>query len=210
MPLITRCFVGALALVTLLGPVRAGEIADTASEICPILLGTHLPDATVKTVKGKSVSLRDTIAGSPAVLIVYRGGWCPVCTRQFAGLRAAVGTLQDMGMSLYAMSVDAPEQLAVGREQGSPFTLLSDFELHAATALGLAFHVADSYMDRLADYGLDTAGNAVSTEQVLPVPAVFVLDEEAKITFSYINPDYTDRCDPDVLVAAARTLLSSE
>jgi len=105
---------------------------------------------------------------------------------------------------MVALSADAPERLRPTQDRHDlGFTLLSDFELSAAKALGLAYRVSDDYVDRLAEYGIDTGGNAVSTEQVLPVPAVFVVDADGTITFTYVNPNYRVRCDPDVLLAAA-------
>ena len=37
-----------------------------------------LPDAT-----GKDVSLSELVASGPAVLVFYRGGWCPYCNSRF-------------------------------------------------------------------------------------------------------------------------------
>jgi len=54
---------------------RAAEIAPSAEEIQPILIGSEIPDVTVATVEGEPIALRDVLGGSPTVLIVYRGGW---------------------------------------------------------------------------------------------------------------------------------------
>ena len=198
----------ALALVPL-GPVAAGTIAPAADEICPIRVGSAVPPSEVRTVDGEAVNLRSKLLGAPSVLLVYRGGWCPICTRQFAELRHATETLTELGVQLFAISVDDPERLAAGREEDTSFTLLSDFELNASTDLGLAFQVEESYLGVLDDYGIDPSGNALATEGVLPVPAVFVVDKNAVVTFSYANPDYRVRLDPDVLVAAARSTVEA-
>ena len=50
----------------------------------------------------------------------------------------------------------------------------------------------------------DATGNA---NHQLPVPSVFLVGTNGKITFAHINPDYTTRLAPDVLLAAARAAL---
>jgi peroxiredoxin len=163
----------------------------------------------VKTVDGKETPLRDALAGEPTVLLFYRGGWCPYCSSQLSDLRRVEIQLRELGVQMVGLSGDAPERLRATHEnQEVECVLLSDVELHAATAFGLAFHVSDEYVAKLEEYKLDIEDNSVSTAKVLPVPAVFVVDTEGVITFSYVNPDYKVRCDPDVLLAAAHALVS--
>ncbi|MBZ0269984.1 AhpC/TSA family protein [bacterium] len=194
------------------GSARAGDgVAAIAEEIRPILIGSELPNAEVRTIDGKAIGLKDAMYGRPTVLIVYRGGWCPVCDRQLSGLRHVIDPIRELGVAVVGLSADTPEMLRPTKEKHAlDIALLADFDLHAAKALGLAFHVADSYIEKLAEYGLDTEGNAVSESQVLPVPAVFVVDADGVITFSYVNPNYRVRCDPDVVLAAARAVVSGE
>lgn len=44
----------------------------------------------------------------------------------------------------------------------------------------------------------------------LPVPAVYLADEEGTVTFHYVHPDYKIRLDPDVLLAAAQAGVKTE
>jgi len=41
--------------------------------------GTRLPDVELLDVAGQPTSLADTLGGKPAVIVFYRGGWCPYC-----------------------------------------------------------------------------------------------------------------------------------
>jgi len=203
-----RFLVGLLSFVSagsLLPAVAiAGDVAASAVEIRPLLVGSQVPEAQVRTVDGAAVGLRETIGDRPAVLVFYRGGWCPFCTRDLQELRHTVEPLRQLGVQLIAISGDSSERLRSTMDDTEvPFTLLADFELEASKAFGLAFHVSDEYVQMLAEYKKDTRGNSVSSEQVLPVPAVFVVSSDKTITFSYVNPNYKVRCDKDVLLAAA-------
>ncbi len=203
------CAITALAAAVSAPSARA-EIAPNAESIRPILIGSPVPDAEVRTIDGDALSIADAVAGRVTVLVFFRGGWCPFCDTQLAGLRDIAGPLAELGVDLVAVGGDSPERLRVTRESGEiDYTLLSDFDLHAAEAFGLAFRVAESYIKRLGDFGLDIEGNSASVTQALPVPSVFVVDESGTITFSYVNPNYKIRCDPDVILAAARAAAKS-
>lgn len=43
-----------------------------------------------------------------------------------------------------------------------------------------------------------------TNNHLLPVPAVFVIDREARIRFRYFNPDYKERLSGEALLKAAR------
>jgi len=192
----------------LAGTVAAQEIAPSADEIRPILIGSRVPDVVVQTIEGSPVGLRDAIGDTPTVLVFYRGSWCPFCSKQLADLRHTVEPLQKLGVQVIGISGDSPERVtAMSLEPQAGVTFLSDLGLAATKAFGLAFHVTDEYVEKLAQYDLDTEGNSVSTEQVLPVPAVFVIGPDQLITFSYVNPNYRVRCDADVLLAAAAAVM---
>lgn len=38
-----------------------------------------------------------------------------------------------------------------------------------------------------------------------PAPATFIIGTDGKVRFGYVNPDYTVRLTPEVLLAAARS-----
>ena len=56
---------------------HAAEPAPAAKSIRQIQVGDPLPTATLRTVDDQAVGLRELVAEKPAVLIFYRGGWCP-------------------------------------------------------------------------------------------------------------------------------------
>jgi Redoxin len=50
-----------------------GELPDTAQA------GTPLPDGDLLDVTGQPTTLTAAFDGKPAVIVFYRGGWCPYC-----------------------------------------------------------------------------------------------------------------------------------
>ena len=66
-------------------------------DISPLLIGESIPMVSLKDVNGKSFDLNRAIASKPSILIFYRGGWCPYCTKQLSGLQELLPELETMG-----------------------------------------------------------------------------------------------------------------
>ncbi len=183
-------------------------VADSAQEIKPLLIGASVPDVTLKTEEGKPLKLKKTVTDKPAVVIFYRGGWCPYCNLQLGQLQGIEADLLELGYQLLAISPDRPSKLAESREKKElSYTLLSDSKMAAAKAFGIAFRVADETLEQYDEYGIDLEEASGSTHHLLPVPAVFIVGTDGRIKFSYVNPDYKTRLAPDVLLEAAESAL---
>lgn len=68
-------------LVSLWHPVRkshgqnSDQVANSAQEIHPLLIGFAVPRLTLTKLDGHSFDLNAAMAEKPTVLIFYRGGW---------------------------------------------------------------------------------------------------------------------------------------
>jgi peroxiredoxin len=180
-------------------------IADTAENITPILNGTTMPNVTVKTADGAPVSLRALVMQKPTIVIFYRGGWCPYCSRQLAELKSIEKELVAEGYQILAISPESPEKLQSQKlETEFAVTLISDESLAAIRGFGVGFYVPNDtrklYKDRMnVDLTADTSDRAV-----LPAPAIFILDESGKVQFNYVNPDYSIRPSAALVLSAAK------
>jgi len=45
------------------------------TDVRPLLVGTHIPEVSLKTATGQPFDLAVAVAGKPAVLVFYRGWW---------------------------------------------------------------------------------------------------------------------------------------
>jgi hypothetical protein len=52
-----------------------GDVADSPQAIRPLLIGSTVPEVTLKTGDGTDIDLRSATAKKPTILIIYRGGW---------------------------------------------------------------------------------------------------------------------------------------
>jgi peroxiredoxin len=103
--------------------------------------------------------------------------------------------------------MDPPAQLAKTlHEEKINYRLLSDRYLDAAQALGIAYHMDDKTRRAIEAYGVELEETSEQPNLLLPVPTVFLVNPKGVIRYEYVNPDYRERIDPDVLLAAAKAL----
>jgi len=208
-------FILLVATLVLSNPLRVqatemAGIAASAEEINPIKTGEKAPRFTVRTVDDEPFVFDPDNLDAAAIFITFRGGWCPYCNLHLSELKDAVPRLKGMGVDVYFLSGDRPEMLYEGlmretREdiEGLGYTILSDANIEAAIALGIAFKAGDGTVDYLRKKGVDGAGSSVANFQVLPVPAVYVIDKSGMVTYSFVEADYKVRLSAEDLLQAA-------
>ncbi len=120
-------------------------------------------------------------------------------------LQEVEAEIVELGYQLLFVSPDKPETIqAAMKKQDYHYTLLSDSQLAAAKAFGVAWQAGDEMIARYKEHGLDLEAAAGETHHQLPVPAVFIVNKKGQVRFEYVDPNYRARIDPSVLLAAAR------
>lgn len=108
-----------------------------------------------------------------------------------------------LGVQIAAISGETGDQLKSGAQKNQlNYRLLSDSNMAAAAAFGIAYRVGDEVVTRYKGYGIELP--RVGGVAQLPVPAVFLVRTDGIVAFTYANPDFRVRLHPDVLLAAAR------
>jgi peroxiredoxin len=186
------------------------EVPTKATNVNPIEIGSEVPAPLVRLPDGGEIPLDSVLRGRPTVVVFYRGGWCPYCTRHLEELADLTDTLQALGFQLVGLSPDHPDRVREALAGTQPtYRLFSDAEMHAARAFGLAFKVDAETYARLEGFGIDLEAASGQPHRELPVPAVFLVDAEGMIAFRYYNPDYRARLSGEALLEAARTLVAA-
>jgi len=196
-----------LLLTASAGWAAATEIAASADEVRPILLGSKMPDVALRTVSGEATTLARQVGGQPAILVFYRGGWCPYCNLQLSDLRLIEDQAKALGYRMIAISPDRPEELSRTLDAADlTYTLLSDSQANAMKAFGIGFRVDAVTVAKYLAFGINLEAASGSKENVLPVPSVFIVDGEGVLQFGYTHPDYAIRIPGNVILAAAEAI----
>ncbi|MEW6984358.1 peroxiredoxin-like family protein [Colwelliaceae bacterium 6471] len=188
--------------------LQAKPIAQSADRVMPLLNGQFVPDVQVVDIGGASRSLKEITMDKKTILFFYRGGWCPFCNTQMGQLQKVEASLKKLGFQLIGISTDAPNTLSESVQKHElGYQLFSDFNSTASQAFGLAFFTSKKITNRyLAKMKLtnplqkNVEGEA---RLVLPVPAIYVIDTQGLVQFSYVNPNYKVRLHEEVLLKAA-------
>jgi len=183
---------------------------DSAMDVQPLLIGETIPDITLQSHQNESVNLLDE-SSENTLFVFYRGGWCPFCSAELAELSSIEDQLYEMGINIVALSPDQPEFLRQSMDDvNMDYKLLSDSMMEASKAFGIAYRLDDETYQRYKTNGMDLEERSGQDHHLLPAPAVFLSNADGIIEFQYVNPDYRQRIDKDVLLAAVTAMLESQ
>ena len=68
--------------------------------------GDLFPHLAIDVVGSRTLAIPRDLAGSYAVVLLYRGSWCPYCCAQLAAFSRASQRLAAAGVTIVALSVD--------------------------------------------------------------------------------------------------------
>ena len=189
--------------MVLLNAANAQEMSlpEKPGDVRPLLIGAMLPSATVLSPDSEQQNIRDITGGKRTALVFYRGGWCPYCNKHLAELATIEKDLTALGYQVIAVSPDKPANLhGTETKIKAGYRLYSDSQGRLIRAMDIAYRAPGNYLKVIKE-----ASGAANLE-MLPVPSVFLLDEQGTIRFSYVNPDFRQRLSGDLLLAAAKAL----
>jgi peroxiredoxin len=138
-----------------------------------------------------------------AVLVFYRGAWCPYCNIALNTYQAElVPELARRGVSLIAVSPQAPDGSLSAQEKNElTFTVLSDPGNQVAKVVGILTAPSTEARAAQLHLGLDlTMVNADGTTG-LPMPTTVMLDAEHMVCWVDVHPDYSTRSEPAQVLA---------
>ena len=169
-----------------------------------VAAGSRLEDFTLPDATGSSVTLGELVKDGPAVIVFYRGGWCPYCNLALRTYQAELlPQLGRYGARLVAISPQSPDKsLATAEKAELSFTVLSDPGADLARTVGIAFQPADEVLAAQRKLGLDLGHFNDSTSPELPMPTVLIVDSERTVRFADTHADYTARTEVPAIIAA--------
>jgi len=160
--------------------------------------GSALPDGELLDVGGQPTTLAQNLGGKPAVIVFYRGGWCPYCNITLRTYQAQlVPALAERGIGLVAIGPEAPDGAQTTKESKQlTFPVLSDPGNQIAAQLGILTAPSDGARAAQLQLGLDLTQVNADQTSALPMPAVVIADADGVIRWIDVHPDYTTMAEP--------------
>jgi peroxiredoxin len=190
------------------------SIAQSAQDVNPVQVGQEAPQFDVRTVDNEVFSFDPANLERPAMLVTFRGGWCPFCNMHLSELRTVMPEIDAMGVDVLFLSGDRPEMLYASLKMetqedidGLDYTILSDADANASIALGVAFKINPSTIERRNMKGDDIDDSSMTLHGSLPVPAIFAIGTDGVVSYAYVNADYKVRLPADDVLQAAKDLV---
>lgn len=186
---------------------QANQELEESGTVNGLSQGEEAPDFTLFNAVENEITLSQELENGPVVVVFYRGAWCPYCNLQLNAYQQMLPEIHDLGAELIAISPQAPtDTLSLQEKEDLSFQLLSDLKGEVAADYNVLFEVPTVIKEIYQELGLDIAEYNAVDEWILPVPAVFVIDEQGMIRFADANADYTTRTEPQEIVDALEQL----
>ncbi|RLP79266.1 AhpC/TSA family protein [Mycetocola lacteus] len=182
--------------------------ADPVHEAPGLPLGSAFPDAQLIGPHGEPTTFAAVRGDRPAVVVFYRGAWCPYCNVILARYRNELaGPLREAGIALIALSPQTPDgSLSITEKNDLDFDVLSDPGNTLATELGILLRLDEQAQELYRGHGVDfTEVNADGTA-VLPLPTVAILSATGTLEWIETFADFTQRTEPATILAALESV----
>jgi peroxiredoxin len=168
------------------------RVAKNASKV-----GQKAADFSLRDQLGDTVTLSSLLQRGPAVVVFYRGDWCPYCDLTLRAYQRILPQIEALGASLIAISPQTPDKtLTTVEKKELTFSVLSDVGNVVARKYGLVFVTPEAARHP----GISAANGDQSWE--LPVPGTFVIARDGTIDLAFVDPNWTHRLEPTELLKA--------
>lgn len=156
-------------------------------------LGNKLPHFTLRATNGALLTSAQ-LTDKPAILIFYRGNWCPLCMAQIKELVARYKDISALGVRV-ALIAPQPHDNTVelADKFGVKFDFLTDEGNAAARALGIE-----------NPNGIPMGMQALGYDSESVMPTVIITNGDGEIVWAHETDNYRIRPEPDVYLDVLR------
>ena len=160
-------------------------------------IGENAPQILGVDQKGKEINSSEILKDHMILVIFYRGNWCPHCRKHLNSLQDHLKEFTKKGV--YVMVV-TPETVEKTRETQkklkTSFSIIHDKDNKIMNDYKVAFEVNKENVPNY--FGLISkkiAAYNVENNNVLPVPATYLIGKEGRIRYVQYDPNYKNRSD---------------
>ncbi|AZA77936.1 AhpC/TSA family protein [Chryseobacterium sp. G0186] len=168
-----------------------------------IQVGEKIPEFSLPNALGETIDSSEAFKNKKMVLAFYRGSWCPYCNLELKFLQDHLSRIKDKNAVLIAISPQSQDHsLSMSEKNNLEFEVLTDHNNEFAEKLGIAFQLQDFVLPHYEGLGINLSDFNKNNDNTLPVPAVFVTDENRVITYKFLDVNYMNRVDVEELIKA--------
>ncbi|MEB0302465.1 peroxiredoxin family protein, partial [Mucilaginibacter sp. 5C4] len=141
-------------------------------------VGDVAPAFTAKDNSGKMVDLKALLrSNKKVVLFFYRGQWCPYCNKQMQHIQDSLQLLTGKGAYVIGVTPETAENISkTAIKTKATYSIIEDKGYSIMKSYGVNYVMEDATVIKYKGYGLDMSKANGNTDNVLPVPATYVIN----------------------------------
>ncbi len=142
-----------------------------------------------------SIDSDEILKESKILLVFYRGNWCPHCKKHLASLQENLEKLSEKGVYVIVVTPESVDKIQeTTKIWKSTFSILHDSHNKIINDYKVAFEVNEQNVPnyfsitqkRIQEYN-------ENENNILPVPATYLIDKDHKIGYVHYDPNYKNR-----------------
>lgn len=143
----------------------------------------------------QTVNTNSLLDEGDLVMVFFRGHWCGYCNQQLASLQDSLGMIKDKGANVIAITPESFEGSVLAASKSKvKFPIVADLPKVILNGYKVSFAVNQDYQDKLDSYlKIDLEKSNPQVGNTLPIPAVYIVGQDKRVKFAYVDPDYRKR-----------------
>ena len=160
-------------------------------------IGEHAPRIIGVDQNGKNIDSELILKENRILLFFYRGNWCPYCKKHLLELQDRLEEINEKGIVVIVVTPENEEKIIETTTKFKvSYSILHDVNNVIMNNYKVAFDVVE---ENIPKYFKFTKGKVemYNSENVLPVPATYLIGKKKTIEYVHYDPDYTKRSNFD-------------
>jgi peroxiredoxin len=201
---LNRFFSILLFLITL---TLKAQDPNSVEDVNGLAVGDSIDNFATQTYEQGQLSLDELLNKNEyAIVVFYRGQWCPVCNKHLSALNDNYASIKASGAKIFAISPEKPDyQSETKSKTGAEFVLGFDKDYKIAKLFDVLYkpNAAKRSMYNIA-LGAKLKKAHSDDSQRLPVPATFIINADKEIIWRHFDRNYKNRSSVEAILKALK------
>lgn len=183
-----------IKLLVWVGAITSLNFTFPEHEATPLKVGEMAPLINAIDHSGTPVHLDSLLKNGPLVVFFYRGSWCPYCNKQMSELQDSLYLLKEKNATVLAISPETNKSMnKIINKSEAEFIFVSDTTYAIMNAYKVSFKVDDKTLIKYKSFGINIEKSNGNNDNILPVPATYVIGKDGIIKLAYFDTNYKKR-----------------
>jgi len=186
-----------IALSLLFSIITSAQINDDhlqISDAAPEIIGIDQ--------NGKSINSNVILKTDKILLVFYRGNWCPHCKKHLGTLQEHLNDFTQKGVFVIVVTPETVEKtIETSEKLKTNFSIVHDLNNKIMTDYKVIYEVNNESVPNYYKQITEMTKKHNGDNNVLPVPATYLIDTDGKIRYVQYDPNYKKRSDFDEILS---------